>query len=333
VTTGHRSVLFVSHDASRTGAPMLLLHLLGWLRAEHPEVRAQVLLLRGGALRDSFAALASTKVVPAAGTGASRSRTEATEVGLDRLGAAGASTRLHRARLQFALRGLEPFDLAYLSAAPSLGLLDVLPAGVPVLGVNVGQLGYLSAIEPEGLEGALDAFFDGRFLIEERMLVGTRVAFADGRPDEPETEALNEIVIEKTPMGHTVRLAVSLDGEFFTTYAADGLIVATPTGSTAYSFSARGPIVAPGHRALIMTPVSPHMLFDRALVLEPSTEVRIAVLGPRPAMLSADGRAVATLEEGDAVVCTASSHSARLVRFDGSDFHRVLKSKFGLNDR
>jgi NAD+ kinase len=209
----------------------------------------------------------------------------------------------------------------------------VAAAGVPVLGVNVGQLGYLSAVEPDGLVGALDAFFDGRFLIEERMLVGTRVAFADGRPDVPETEALNEIVIEKTPMGHTVRLAVSLDGEFFTTYAADGLIVATPTGSTAYSFSARGPIVAPGHRALIMTPVSPHMLFDRALVLEPSTEVRIAILGPRPAMLSADGGAVATLEEGVGVVCTESRHSARLVRFDGSDFHRVLKSKFGLNDR
>lgn len=209
----------------------------------------------------------------------------------------------------------------------------VAAAGVPVLGVNVGQLGYLSAVEPDGLEEALVAFFEGSFLIEERMLVGTRVELADGRSDLPETEALNEIVIEKTPMGHTVRLAVSLDGEFFTTYAADGLIVATPTGSTAYSFSARGPIVAPGHRALIMTPVSPHMLFDRALVLEPSAEVRIVVLGPRPAMLSADGRSIATLTEGDAVVCTGSAHSARLVRFDGSDFHRVLKSKFGLNDR
>ena len=209
----------------------------------------------------------------------------------------------------------------------------VAAAGVPVLGVNVGQLGYLSAIEPDGLEDALVAFFDGRFLVEERMLVGTRVELTGDRPDVPETEALNEIVIEKTPTVHTVRLAVSLDGEFFTTYAADGLIVATPTGSTAYSFSARGPIVAPGHRALIMTPVSPHMLFDRALVLEPSTEVRIVVLGPRPALLSADGRAIATLTEGDAVVCTGSEHIARLVRYDGSDFHRVLKSKFGLNDR
>ena len=81
--------------------------------------------------------------------------------------------------------------------------------------------------------------------------------------------ALNEAVLEKTPMGHTVRLGGDLDGEFFTTYAADGLIVATPTGSTAYSLSARGPIVDPDHRAMVLTPVSPHMLFDRTLVLDP----------------------------------------------------------------
>ena len=82
-------------------------------------------------------------------------------------------------------------------------------------------------------------------------------------------------------MGHTVRLAVEVDGEFFTTYAADGLIVATPTGSTAYAFSARGPIVAPTHRALLLTPVSPHMLFDRTLVLEPTAQLRLVVQGHR----------------------------------------------------
>ena len=99
-------------------------------------------------------------------------------------------------------------------------------------------------------------------------------------------------------MGHTVRLAVYLDGDFFTTYAADGLIVATPTGSTAYSFSARGPIVAPEHRALLLTPVAPHMLFDRSMVLEPETQVRIEVAGPRPATLSVDGRNLGMLDDG-----------------------------------
>lgn len=206
---------------------------------------------------------------------------------------------------------------------------------VPILGVNVGQLGYLSAIEPGELIEGLERFFGGRYQIEERMMVRVRVDFDRASADaEPvEAEALNEIVLEKTPMGHTVHVAVLIDGEFFTTYAADGLIVSSPTGSTAYSFSARGPIVAPGHRALVLTPVSPHMLFDRALVMGPETVIRMELTGPRPGMLLADGRKIANLTEGDAVECTGSEHHARLVRFDGSDFHRVLKTKFGLNDR
>ncbi len=207
--------------------------------------------------------------------------------------------------------------------------------GVPILGVNVGQLGYLSAIEPAMLETSLERCFSGQFAIEERMLVAARVSIGSdkGSKSRDAIEALNEIVLEKAPMGHTVRVAVHIDGEFFTTYAADGLILATPTGSTAYSFSARGPIVAPSHQALILTPVSPHMLFDRALVLAPASVVTLTLVGPRPGMLLADGQAVANFGEGDSVSCTAAEHPARLVRFDGNDFHRVLKSKFGLNDR
>ncbi len=221
-------------------------------------------------------------------------------------------------------------DGTMLRTASLLGAHDV-----PILGVNVGQLGYLSAIEPAELTEALTRYFAGEFQIEERMLATVRLDPAEAAPGEEAltADALNEIVLEKTPMGHTVRIAVSLDGEFFTTYAADGLIVATPTGSTAYSFSARGPIVAPSHRALIVTPVSPHMLFDRALVLGPDTVIRLELVGPRPGMLLVDGQVIADMNEGDAVVCTGSPNRARLVRFDGSDFHRVLKSKFGLNDR
>ena len=210
----------------------------------------------------------------------------------------------------------------------------VVDAGVPILGINVGQLGYLTEVEPDDLVTALERLFRGDYHIDERMLVHVHIdapSLAEGTPTDD--EALNEVVIEKTPQGHTVRLAVSIDGDFFTTYAADGLIVATPTGSTAYSFSARGPIVAPGHRALILTPVSPHMLFDRPLVLEPTTVVRLEVIGSRPATLSADGRPLGTLQDGDAIVCRGTQHSARLVRFERRDFHQILKSKFGLNDR
>jgi len=208
----------------------------------------------------------------------------------------------------------------------------VAAAGAPVLGVNVGQLGYLTEVEPADAVAAVDRVLAGDFAVEERMLVRVRVD-SGAPPFAHLPDALNEVVLEKTPIGHTVRLAVHLDGEFFTTYAADGLIVATPTGSTAYSFSARGPILDPGLRALVLTPVSPHMLFDRSMVVAPDVEVRLEVLGHRAAMLSLDGRAIGELRGGDSVVCTASPVAARLVSFGPRDFHRILKTKFGLSDR
>jgi NAD+ kinase len=202
-------------------------------------------------------------------------------------------------------------------------------AGIPVIGINVGQLGYLTEVDPDGARMAIKRYLAGAYEIEERMLLATRI---DGM-ETSEHVALNEAVIEKTPLGHTVRLAVSVDGEYFTTYAADGLIVATPTGSTAYSFSARGPIVAPMHRCLVLTPVSPHMLFDRTLVLDPHSTVHLEVVGHRPATVSADGRNLGTLRPGDSLTCTASPRTARLVTFGEHDFLGILKSKFGLSDR
>jgi NAD+ kinase len=205
----------------------------------------------------------------------------------------------------------------------------VAEASIPVIGINVGQLGYLTEVDPDHARMALKRFLSGAYEIEERMLLSVHV----GGTEASEHVALNEAVIEKTPLGHTVRLAVSVDGEYFTTYAADGLIVATPTGSTAYSFSARGPIVAPMHRCLVLTPVSPHMLFDRTLVLDPHSTLHLQVVGHRPATVSADGRNLATLEPGDALTCTASPRTARLVTFGDHDFLAILKSKFGLADR
>lgn len=205
----------------------------------------------------------------------------------------------------------------------------VADSGIPVIGINVGQLGYLTEVDPAGARMAMKRFLSGAYEIEERMLLAARI---EGR-ESSEHVALNEAVIEKTPSGHTVRLAVSVDGEYFTTYAADGLIVATPTGSTAYSFSARGPIVAPMHRCLVLTPVSPHMLFDRTLVLDPHSTLHLEVVGHRPATVSADGRNLGTLHPGDALSCTASPRTARLVTFGEHDFLAILKTKFGLSDR
>lgn len=226
-------------------------------------------------------------------------------------------------------------------------LLDGRPT--PVIGVNVGLLGYLAEVEPDGMIGALERFFAGEHELEDRMMLEVVVQRADGsehrdgnhpdgnRPDgnhlDGPRRALNEAVVEKHDSGHTVRLGVEIDGEAFTSYAADGLIVATPTGSTAYSLSARGPVVSPTHRAMLLTPVSPHMLFDRSLVLDPDEEIVIEVLGHRLVDLTLDGQKVAGLGRGDRVRFRPAQASARFVRFGPRRFHQILKNKFGLNDR
>lgn len=213
----------------------------------------------------------------------------------------------------------------------------VAAAGVPVLGVNVGQLGYLAEVEPEDVDGALDRVMQGDFRVEERMTLSVQVTAGgeggEGKGSSGSWIAMNEAVIEKTRRGHVVRLDVDINGRFFTSYAADGVIVATPTGSTAYSFSARGPIVSPRHRCLLLTPVSPHMLFDRSLVLDPDEELCFRVTGSRGAVLTVDGREVGELATRDSVVCTASPTPARIVTFGTRDFHQILKTKFGLADR
>ncbi|MGI8793460.1 MAG: NAD(+)/NADH kinase [Acidimicrobiales bacterium] len=209
-----------------------------------------------------------------------------------------------------------------------LRAVDLVTAGgTPVLGVNVGHLGYLTECEPDALLGSLKRFFDGDHSIEERMTLAVAVG------NQPPALALNEAWVEKTQPGHTVRMAVTVGGEPFVTYAADGLIVATPTGSTAYNLSVRGPIASPTLRALIMTPVSPHQLFDFSLVLEGDEEVAVEILDGRSATLLVDGREVCELGAGERVTCKAGPRDAKLVTFGPRNFHRIVKQKFGLTDR
>lgn len=219
-------------------------------------------------------------------------------------------------------------------------LLDGAP--VPIIGINVGLLGYLTEVEPQGMTSALERFMAGPgadagdWQVERRMMVDVvvrRLGDAIDDIDGPRWRALNEGVLEKQEPGHTVRMMVRIDGAPFTTYAADGLIVATPTGSTAYSLSARGPVVSPRHRALLLTPVSPHMLFDRSLVLDPEETVEVEVVGHRPVVLSVDGQRTASVAEGDTVIFRASAAEAHFVRFGRRRFHQILKAKFGLSDR
>ena len=208
------------------------------------------------------------------------------------------------------------------------------PNAVVVLGVNLGRLGYLTEVEPAGLEGALERYLAGDYVVEERMTLevvlersGTTSASTERRV------VLNEAAVEKTVPGHTIRVTASIAGTPFVTYAADGLLVATPTGSTAYNLSARGPILSPGLRAIVLTPLSPHMLFDRPLVLEPEQWVRLELEAPRPAMVVLDGQSAGALDPGDAVVCRIGPTPARLVSFGPRDFFSILRARFHLADR
>jgi NAD+ kinase len=207
------------------------------------------------------------------------------------------------------------------------------PRGVPILGVNLGNLGYLTTVEPDEIESAFTRLVEGRFQIDERMTLEVTVTSARGAHRPEVLLGFNEVVVEKTSAGHTIRLQAMIGGQHFLRYVADGILVATPTGSTAYNLSLRGPILSPRLRALVLTPISPHMLFDRTLIVEPEESIHLEVLSDRPAVVVVDGLHPLGVEPGDRITVTAGPHPAKVVQFGPADFYKVLRSKFGLADR
>jgi NAD+ kinase len=202
-------------------------------------------------------------------------------------------------------------------------------ADCPVLGVKVGRLGFLTEIEPgpDALE-LVQAALEGRARVEERLAVMAEPA--DGT-SFPAQWAMNEIMVEKWTRHRLVRLAVRVDDEYVTTFSADGVIVATPTGSTAYSFSARGPIVSPRVACLVLTPIAAHMVFDRSFVLGAEQVVVLEVVGDEPGVVSADGREGIELPVGSEVRILAAPRPARLVaKEDGPGFLARVRDKFDL---
>jgi NAD+ kinase len=200
--------------------------------------------------------------------------------------------------------------------------------GAPVLGVKVGRLGFLTEVDPDRAPELLDAWMAGEAEVDERMAL---VAEAEGAPwDEPQW-ALNEVIVEKRARHRVVRLAAWVGEDYVTTFSADGVIVATPTGSTAYSFSARGPIVSPRLPSLVLTPVSAHMVFDRAIVLSPDEQVTLEVQEDEPGFLSADGRRGLELPIGSRVRIRRAEQPARVVRSKRAEsFYSLLRRKFQL---
>lgn len=208
-------------------------------------------------------------------------------------------------------------------------------APVPILGVNVGTLGYLTEVEPADLLISLQGWMNGKqgadYILDSRMMLQATVQRADDTTTVT-WRALNEVVLERQQSGHTIWLDVSINDEVFARYSADGLIVSTATGSTAYSMSARGPVMSPRHRAMIVTPVSPHMLFDRSLVLDPQESLHMRVVGTRPVDIAIDGRRVTSLKHDDCVMFEPDTAMAHFIRFEQPKFHQIVRAKFGLGD-
>jgi NAD+ kinase len=198
----------------------------------------------------------------------------------------------------------------------------------PILGVKVGRVGFLTEAEPPAAIDLVRAAVAGAATVEERIAV-------IAEPEEGSAFApqwgMNEIMVEKRARHRLVRLAVEVDGDYVTTFSADGVIVATPTGSTAYSFSARGPIVAPDVPCLVLTPIAAHMVFDRSFVLADDQVVTLEVVGDEPGIVSADGRESVEVPVGTRVRIRAAERSVRFVRgAPGRGFLARVRDKFDL---
>jgi len=196
---------------------------------------------------------------------------------------------------------------------------------VPLIGANLGKLGFLSTGDADHLEKMIDELIAGRYRIERRMMLEAKA----GRPGvllEPVT-ALNEVVIERGTLSRVISINVSVGGEPVATYIADGFIVSTPTGSTAYSLSAGGPVVEPEVQAMILTPVSAHTPLWRSIVVGPNRTVTLECPDDRIAF-SADGQAVEILEAGSRVDISPHSSPLYLVAFDDIRFYDKLRSRF-----
>lgn len=200
---------------------------------------------------------------------------------------------------------------------------------VPVLGVNLGYLGFLTSIAPQELETALPRVFSGDYWLDERFTLDARVVNGSGVPG-PSYLALNDAVLHKGGFARVIRLAVYVgpDRQEVATYTADGIILSTPTGSTAYSLSAAGPVVHPAVDCILATPICPHTLVLRPLVLPATVEITVEVLSPTEELiLTVDGQDGAELHPTDRLVVRRGDAVVPLVRFASQSFFTTLRRK------
>ena len=200
------------------------------------------------------------------------------------------------------------------------------PAGVPVIGVNMGTLGFLTEIRVEEFPAILDSVLAGTFVAEERVVFDVMVTSpSSGRRNY---RVLNDAVINKSALARIIEMRVEIDGMFVSSFRADGLIVATPTGSTAYNLSAGGPIIYPTMGAVVVTPICPHMLSNRPIVLPHDLRIDISLVTEHQEVyLTLDGQEGLPISDADNVTVQKSAHSVLLVQSPNKNYFDVLRTK------
>ncbi|HTS23110.1 MAG TPA: NAD kinase [Casimicrobiaceae bacterium] len=199
------------------------------------------------------------------------------------------------------------------------------PYGVPLIGVNQGRLGFLTDIALAEMESALSAMLSGAYVEETRTLLEAELARVDGGSEH--ALAFNDVVVNRGSHGSMIDCAVAIDGRFVYAMRGDGLIVATPTGSTAYALSAQGPIVDPQVAAILLVPVAPHAFTNRPIAVRDSVVIEIQLLRGKDAGLHCDAQADFSLGEGDRVVIRRSGHRVRLLHPKDHDHFAMLRQK------
>lgn len=203
--------------------------------------------------------------------------------------------------------------------------------GTLILGVNLGTLGFLTEVPLTGLYPALEAIERGAYIVDSRSMLAC--SLMRGEVTLATHSALNDLVVSKSAISRLNHFELYVDGEFVSSYKADGLILASPTGSTAYSLGAGGPILKPDVQAFVITPVSPHGLTHRPVVVRDTVQIELRVkTGQEEAYLSLDGQVGMPLQDGDLVRCVKAEHPAKLLRFQKT-FFEVLSTKLKWGDR
>lgn len=206
------------------------------------------------------------------------------------------------------------------------------PLGLPILGINIGHFGFLAEIQQDQCETLLPLLLEGRYWLEERMLLRAE-HMRDGK-SLGTWHVVNEAAVCRGSIMRPIQIEARVNGYLLTTYIADGLLAATPTGSTAYALAAGGPILPPDLRNILIVPVAPHLSVDRAIILSEGAAVTMTVRTTHEAVMSVDGRAPVPLQDGDSVNVTANESTLHFVRFqDQGYFYRNITAYMELNPR